>query len=77
MARIEDRLQSLGLPLPLPLPTQPPPGVVLPLRFVHGIGSRALAACVACAALGACSMQQLYATGQQWQRTLNRPHLRQ
>ena len=33
------------------------------------IGSRALAACIVCAALGACSQQQLYATGQQWQRT--------
>ena len=29
---------------------------------------RTLAACIACAALGSCSMQQLYATGQQWQR---------
>jgi hypothetical protein len=27
-----------------------------------------LAACTACAALMACSTQQLYATGQQWQR---------
>jgi hypothetical protein len=29
---------------------------------------RTLGACIACAALGSCSMQQLYATGQQWQR---------
>jgi len=29
---------------------------------------RALTTCIACAALGACSLQQLYATGQQWQR---------
>ena len=36
MARIEDRLNSLGLVLPPP--TQPPPGVVLPFRFVHVAG---------------------------------------
>jgi hypothetical protein len=40
MARIEDRLKSLGLVLPPP--TQPPPGVVLPFRFVHVVGQRAL-----------------------------------
>ena len=40
MARIEDRLNSLGLVLPPP--TQPPPGVVLPFRFVHVVGRRAL-----------------------------------
>jgi hypothetical protein len=32
------------------------------------IVARALAAGAACAALPACSLQQLYATGQQWQR---------
>jgi hypothetical protein len=40
MARIEARLQTLGLVLPPP--TQPPPGVVLPFRFVHVLGRRAL-----------------------------------
>ncbi|MGL6110655.1 MAG: RidA family protein [Rubrivivax sp.] len=40
MARIEDRLKSRGLVLPPP--TQPPPGVVLPFRFVHVLGRRAL-----------------------------------
>jgi YjgF/chorismate_mutase-like, putative endoribonuclease len=40
MARIEDRLNSLGLVLPPP--TQPPAGVVLPFRFVHVVGRRAL-----------------------------------
>ena len=34
MARIEARLQALGLLL-LPPPTQPPAGVVLPFRFVR------------------------------------------
>jgi|PlaIllAssembly_1097288.scaffolds.fasta_scaffold654567_2 hypothetical protein len=32
------------------------------------IPPRLLAACIACTALGACSLPQLYATGQQWQR---------
>jgi enamine deaminase RidA (YjgF/YER057c/UK114 family) len=40
MARIEQRLATLGLILPAPL--QPPPGVVLPFRFVHIVGHRAL-----------------------------------
>jgi len=40
MARIEARLQALGLVLPPP--TLPPPGVVLPFRFVHVAGRRAL-----------------------------------
>jgi hypothetical protein len=40
MARIEARLQSLGPALPPP--TQPPPGVVLPFRFVRVVGRRAL-----------------------------------
>jgi hypothetical protein len=40
MSRIETRLQALGLTLPPP--TQPPPGVVLPFRFVHVVGRRAL-----------------------------------
>jgi len=40
MSRIEDRLRTLGLSLPPPL--TPPPGVVLPFRFVHVIGRRAL-----------------------------------
>jgi hypothetical protein len=61
MARIEDRLTSPGLVLPPP--TQPPPGVVLPLRFAHALG------CMAVAALASCSSQQLYAVGQEWQRT--------
>lgn len=39
MARIETRLHSLGLPLPPPL--QPPPGLVLPFRFVRVRGRRA------------------------------------
>jgi enamine deaminase RidA (YjgF/YER057c/UK114 family) len=40
MARIEQRLASLGLVLP---PTvTPPPGVVLPFQFVRIIGRRAL-----------------------------------
>jgi hypothetical protein len=37
---IEKRLRSLGLSLP-PAPL-PPPGVVLPLQFVHIVGARAL-----------------------------------
>jgi len=40
MPRIEERLRSLGLVLPPP--TQPPPGVLLPFRFVRVVGSRAL-----------------------------------
>ena len=40
MARIEERLKDLGLSLPPPL--KPPPGVVLPFRFVHIAGRRAL-----------------------------------
>jgi enamine deaminase RidA (YjgF/YER057c/UK114 family) len=40
MARIEARLQSLGLVLPPP--TVPPPGVVLPFSFVRVAGRRAL-----------------------------------
>jgi enamine deaminase RidA (YjgF/YER057c/UK114 family) len=39
MARIEERLQALGLELPPPL--QPPPGLVLPFRFVRVRGTRA------------------------------------
>lgn len=39
MARIEGRLRSLGLALPPP--TQPPPGVLLPFRFVRVRGRRA------------------------------------
>ncbi len=40
MARIDARLQALDLVLPPP--TQSPPGVVLPSRFVHVVGRRAL-----------------------------------
>jgi enamine deaminase RidA (YjgF/YER057c/UK114 family) len=40
VSRIEDRLRALGLSLPPP--TRPPPGVVLPFRFVHLVGTRAL-----------------------------------
>lgn len=40
MAKIEQRLQALGLILP-PLP-QPPGGVVLPFQFVRIMGQRAL-----------------------------------
>jgi len=39
MARIEDRLQALGLVLPPAM--QPPPGLVLPFRFVRVRGARA------------------------------------
>ncbi len=42
MARIEARLQALGLVLPPAL--MPPPGVQLPFRFVRVIGRRALIA---------------------------------
>jgi enamine deaminase RidA (YjgF/YER057c/UK114 family) len=37
--KIERRLAELGLVLPAP--TRPPPGVVLPFRFVHVVGRRA------------------------------------
>lgn len=40
MSKIEHRLQALGLALPPP--TQPPPGVLLPFRFVRVVGHRAL-----------------------------------
>jgi len=40
MSRIESRLAALGLNLPPPV--KPPPGVVLPFRFVRVVGSRAL-----------------------------------
>ena len=40
MSKIEERLRKLGLTLPPPL--TPPAGVVLPFRFVHVIGRRAL-----------------------------------
>jgi enamine deaminase RidA (YjgF/YER057c/UK114 family) len=39
MARIEEKLAAMGLVLPPPL--QPPPGVVLPFRFVRAVGTRA------------------------------------
>jgi enamine deaminase RidA (YjgF/YER057c/UK114 family) len=42
MARIEQRLATMGLSLPPPL--QPPQGVVLPFRFVRVVGRRALVA---------------------------------
>jgi enamine deaminase RidA (YjgF/YER057c/UK114 family) len=40
MSKIESRLAELGLTLPPEV--KPPPGVVLPFRFVHVIGNRAL-----------------------------------
>ena len=40
MNKIEARLAALGLVLPPP--TQPPPGVVLPFRFVRLVGPRAI-----------------------------------
>jgi enamine deaminase RidA (YjgF/YER057c/UK114 family) len=39
MAKIEERLSALGLVLPPPV--RPPPGVVLPFRFVKVFGTRA------------------------------------
>jgi hypothetical protein len=39
MARIDERLQALGLMLPPPM--QPPPGLVLPFRFVRVRGPHA------------------------------------
>ena len=39
MAKIEQRLADLGLVLPPPV--KPPPGVVLPFRFVRIVGPRA------------------------------------
>ena len=39
MAKVEQRLAALGLVLPPPV--KPPPGVVLPFRFVRLIGIRA------------------------------------
>ncbi|MGH8183548.1 MAG: RidA family protein [Rhodanobacteraceae bacterium] len=40
MSKIEHRLAALGLTLPPPV--KPPPGIVLPFRFVRLIGNRAL-----------------------------------
>jgi hypothetical protein len=40
MSLVEERLQALGLTLPPP--PRPPPGVVLPFRFVHVVGRRGL-----------------------------------
>lgn len=40
MAKIEERLQSLGLKLPPPL--RPPRGVILPFQVVRVVGRRAL-----------------------------------
>lgn len=40
MARIEQRLATLGLVLPPPV--TPPPGVVLPFTFVRIAGRRAI-----------------------------------
>lgn len=40
MAKIEAKLLALGLTLPAP--PQPPPGIVLPFRFVRILGNRVL-----------------------------------
>lgn len=40
MARIEQRIAALGLTLPEPMKV--PPTIVLPFRFVHVVGDRAL-----------------------------------
>jgi enamine deaminase RidA (YjgF/YER057c/UK114 family) len=40
VSRVETRLAELGLTLPPAV--NPPPGIVLPFRFVHVIGNRAL-----------------------------------
>ena len=40
MAKIEERLQAMGLVLPPPV--IPPPGVILPFQFVRVLGKRAL-----------------------------------
>ncbi|MEO6968205.1 MAG: RidA family protein [Rhodanobacteraceae bacterium] len=40
MSKIEARLAKLGLTLPPPVKL--PPGIVLPFRFVHVVGNRAL-----------------------------------
>jgi hypothetical protein len=40
MSLIENKIHRLGLSLPPP--TQAPPGVILPFRFVHVVGRRAL-----------------------------------
>ena len=40
MSMIDDRLIALGLTLPPPV--KPPPGIVLPFRFVRVVGNRAL-----------------------------------
>jgi enamine deaminase RidA (YjgF/YER057c/UK114 family) len=40
MPKIEERLRALGLTLPPP--PRPPPGIVLPFRFVHVVGRRGM-----------------------------------
>lgn len=42
MSRIEERVRALGWILPQP--AKPPPGIVLPFRFVRVVGRRALIA---------------------------------